>query len=141
MNNFKKTLFLSLSLLLTIIFFPTLSGCTKDSINGYLDGRWQILDIEKDGIISEVKNLQLYYNFYMHVCSLSEYGYYFTDGNMNYEEKNLYLDFPYADTDAKIEKLKAYGIYSNPVVFKVEHIDKKQLILKEGNITITLRKF
>lgn len=128
---------ISLIILLPIFFVC----CTKDSINGYLDGRWQILDIEKNGIIHEVKNQQLYYNFYMHVCSLSGYGYYFTDGNMNYNGETLYLDFPYAKTEANLEKLKQYGIYSNPVIFNVEHIDSKKLIIKEGDITITLRKF
>lgn len=123
---------------LTIMFQ---SSCTKDSINGYLDGRWQIMEIEKEGDTEYLKDEQLYYNFYMHVVNLSSYGFLFTDGNMRFENNTLHLDFPYVDTAEGMDRLNLYGIYTNPVTFSVEHLSKNKLILKEGDVTITLRKF
>ena len=119
-------------------------SCQKAPINGHLDGRWQILEIEIDKELSNVKDQQLYYNFYLHVCNLSSYGeqYEFAEANLHYEDDIIYLDFPYVDTLDQTEYLQQFGIYSNPVVFEVEYIDKKKLIIKEGdNIIITLRKF
>ena len=116
-------------------------GCQKDSINGYLDGRWQILEIDKGEVVENVKNQQLYYNFYMHVCNLSGYGGVFTEANLQYEDNTIFLDFPYIHTPQEFEKLKRYGIYSNPVTFDVEHLSKDKLIIKEGDVVITLRKF
>ena len=116
-------------------------GCQKEPINGYLDGRWQIMEFEDNGVTENKKDLQLYYNFNLHVCSLSTYGAYFTDGNMRYDGKTLWLDFPYASSPVAIQKLSEYGIYSNPVTFTVESITKEKLILKEGDLLITLRKF
>ena len=133
----NKNILLSVALL--IILF--LSGCNKKSINGDLDGRWQIMEIERNGVSEYVKDQQLYYNFYLHVCNLSWYGFFYTDGNMKYEDKTLWLQFPYINTPQGIEKLKDYGIYSNPVTFQVELLTKSKLILKEGDLIITLRKF
>lgn len=126
-----------------ISFFLFLStGCQKASINGDLDGRWQIMEIEAGDEYSNVKDEQLYYNFNLHVCTLSTYGTNYTSGNMKYGNKELWLQFPYIHTPTGYENLKKYGIFSNPVTFFVEYIDKNKLILKEeGDVIITLRKF
>ena len=122
----------------TIVTFAT---CQKASINGDLDGRWQMMQLEIDDEYENVASEQLYYNFYMHVCNLSYYGGVFTEGNMKFENDVLWLQFPYIKTELGIENLKKYGIFSNPVQFRVEYLDNKKLILKEGDIVITLRKF
>ena len=116
-------------------------SCQKASINGDLDGRWQIMEFEKAGVVENVKNEQLYYNFYMHVCNLSYYGAIFTEANLTYDKSTLTLQFPYINSEEAEQKLKSYGIYSNPVTFHVEHLSKGKLILKEGDLIITLRKF
>ena len=118
------------------------NACQKAPINGHLDGRWQILEIEEKGESENVKDRQLYYNFYLHVCSLSFYGGNVTNGNMKYDGNDLFLDFPYITTPEGMTALRRYGINSNPVEFHVAYLDKNKLILKEGeDIVITLRKF
>ncbi len=37
--------------------------------------------------------------------------------------------------------LRQYGINTNPVSFTVVRLDKKNLILRDGETTVTLRKF
>lgn len=125
-----------LSIILSLLNF----GCTKDSINGDLDGRWQIMEIVPlyEG---SLKDKQLYYNFYLHVCNLSYYGGVLTEGNFVYENNKITLDFPYIQTIIGHEKLSEYGIMSNPVTFEILHLSKNKLILQDGEITITLRKF
>ena len=77
----------------------------------------------------------------MHVCSLSYFGGIFTEGNLKYEGNELWMQFPHIVTITNIEILKDYGIFSNPVTFSVEYIDKNKLILKDGDEIVTLRKF
>ena len=137
----KKTNNLLFPCIFLFLMAMSLCSCNKKSINGDLDGRWQIMEIELNGETVNKKDDQLYYNFYLHVCNLSMYGKFFTDGNMEYDGKTLWLQFPYANAEWSIELLKAYGIYTNPVTFTVEYIDRHKLILKEGDEIITLRKF
>ena len=123
-----------------ILVLSLLFSCQKAPINGDLDGMWQVMEVSpppKEILIEG----RLYYNFSLHVCALSSYGAGFTTGNMHYEGNLLTLDFPYAFSQENILKLKQYGINSNPVNFTVEYIDKNLLILKDGDTTVTLRKF
>lgn len=136
----KKNIRNILTLPLFMIFLG-LCNCTKAPMNGHLDGRWQILEIEENGQVRNVKDDQLYYNFYMHVCALSYYGNYLTEANMRYENDEIWLQFPYVQTPEGYERLKSYGIYSNPVTFNVEYLSRSKLIMKEGDVIITLRKF
>lgn len=133
-NNFYIILIATLS-----IFF--VSSCQKASINGDLDGRWQIMEIERNNEISNVKDQQLYYSFYLHVCTLTYYGGVFTEANLSYDKNLILLDFPYINTPVGMSDLNNYGIYSNPVEFKVVYLDKKKLIMQNDESLITLRKF
>ena len=137
-----KTGIKNIILLSLLVFLPLfLIGCQKDSINGHLDGRWQIMEIETDGEVNEVKDQQLYYNFYMHVCNLSFYGGVFAEANFILENNIIYLSFPYINTPDRFESLSNYGIYSNPVEFRVVYLDKKKLIMENDESIITCRKF
>ena len=64
-------------------------------------------------------------------------------GNFSFDGESLSLDFPYLDMEKPLasEKLSQFGISSNPVTFDVAHLDNKKMILKNGNTTVTLRKF
>lgn len=128
-------------ILISILSFGLFSGCQKASINGHLDGRWQIMEVEENGEVSNEKDLQLYYNFNLHVVSLSTYGFYYKDGNFLYEGNSILMDFPYYQNEAGERVLQKFYIYSNPVEFTVEYLSKDKLILKEGDLLITLRKF
>ena len=116
-------------------------SCQKSPINGDLDGRWQIMEIEVGNEVRNVRENQLYYNFYLHVCNLSYYGGWYTVGNFSHENNLLFINFPYIQTNQGNLKLQEYGIYSNPVTFHIEHLTKEKLIIKEGDVVITLRKF
>lgn len=136
-----KKIFKSLFPYLFLIgIFFSLGGCTKDSINGHLDGRWQIMEISNQPDIN-MKDRQLYYNFYLHVCNLSGYGGVFAEANLLYRDERITLSFPYLKTPEAINKLQNYGIYSNPVSFEVVTLTRNRLVMKDGDITITLRKF
>lgn len=135
-NKYSLGLFGLLLLLLT-------TGCQKRPINGDLDGQWQVMDVDPPApeiIITE----RLYMCFSLHVCQLTEYGKGAnTVGNMRFDKKEdlLYLDFPTAISALSKARLKQYGIYNNPVTFTIEHLDKKKLILRDGEVVVTLRKF
>ena len=119
--------------------FICLSGCQKAPINGKLDGQWQVMEVFPEPEI-EIINERLYFNFYMHVCQLTYYAGYFMDGNMLYEDDNLYIDFPYSLSYDQKEILKQYGILSNPVNFSVEFQSGNIMILQNEESTIKLRK-
>lgn len=116
-------------------------GCQKAPINGDLDGQWQVMTVEPEApetIITE----RMYYCFSLHTCQLSMYGSgIWASGNIVFNNNLLTLDFPDANSDLNIARLKQYGIYSNPVTFTIEHLDKNKLILRDGEVTISLRKF
>lgn len=118
-----------------------MTNCQKAPINGDLDGRWQIIEIEHNGEIKEVKDNQLYYNFYLHVCNLSTYGGVITEANFTYEGNKINLSFPYINTETGLKQLNKYGIYSNPVEFEVVYLDKKKLIMQNDESLIICRKF
>lgn len=117
-----------------------LVNCQKSPINGDLDGQWQVVDVDpkEEGPLGDTT---LYYCFSLHVCQLSKTGGVYTSGNMVYEGESLGLDFPYAKSQTAIAKLKQYGIYENPVTFEIIHLDNKKLILKNGDVVVTMRKF
>ena len=127
--------------LIYIFWLACIPACQKAPINGDLDGRWQIMEIEKNGETFEVKESQLYYNFSLHVCMLTYYGGQFTDGNMKYDGQTITMDFPYVKTTGQYAILKQYGIYSNPVTFTVEFHGKDRMTLYNSDSTISLRKF
>lgn len=138
MINLKQITQKLTPILITLLFF--FSNCQKSPINGYLDGQWQVTSVspEPDECVLEVR---LYYCFYMHVCMLSYYGGTLTTGNMHISDNKLYLDFPNGNGLNTITALKQYGIYSNPVIFEIKKINNENLILRDGERIVTLRKF
>lgn len=117
-------------------------GCQKAPINGDLDGQWQVMDVTPEAPETIIEE-RLYYCFSLHTVQLSYYGPGpWTSGNiLKFDDDHLVLEFPYADAYISIDKLKQYGIYSNPVSFTIEHLDKNRMTLRDGNVVISLRKF
>lgn len=116
-----------------------LAGCQKKPINGDLDGQWEVMEVYPSP--SYDSGQRLFYNFSLHVCSLTMYGSQFTVGTLSYDNNVIYLDFPDAYSQSSVKKLEEYGIYSNPVSFNVEFEGKKRLVLSNDDSTIILRKF
>lgn len=132
----KHIVFMLLAMLILCI-----TGCQKAPINGDLDGRWQLMEIETFEGVKDIADDQLYYSFYLHVCNLSYYGGFYTEGNFIFENNLLIIDFPYIKEDISDSSLPRFGIFSNPVEFKVVYLDKKKLIMENDESLITLRKF
>lgn len=133
---FWRYLFISIAL-------TALSTCQKAPINGDLDGQWQVMSVEPEPD-RQPFDVNIYYCFYLHTCHLTSYGEgVWTTGNFSFDGESLSLDFPYLDMEKPLvsEKLSQFGISSNPVTFDVAHLDNKKMILKNGNTTVTLRKF
>lgn len=125
-----------------MILLLAAGGCQKEPINGDLDGQWQVIDVTPQAP-ETIINERLYYCFSLHTVQLSYYGPGpWTSGNiLKYGDNTLVLEFPYADAYISIDKLKQYGIYSNPVSFTIEHLDKNRMTLRDGDVVISLRKF
>lgn len=138
----RKFLPIILYLALGIVIALGASSCQKSPINGDLDGQWQIMSVEpepSDMIIDE----NLYYCFSLHVCQLTYYGNGYTSGILAFDGNSISLSFPNLDmnNDRNIKLLRQYGIYSNPVVFQVDYLDKDKLIMKSEESRVILRKF
>lgn len=123
-----------------------MAACQKDSINGKLDGQWQIMKIEKlsDGSV-EIPASGKYICIYLHVVNLNPSSGYMGrpySGNMSYDKKTgvVTIDFPY-NTGDNASQLAPWGIYSNPVVFHVETVDNKQLVLRSESTIVTCRRY
>lgn len=129
-----------LSLLFAFSIMLISFSCQKAPINGDLDGQWQVMDVTPEPIDKPIDE-RIYYCFSLHVCQLSYYDGVFTTGNMSFDGKTLYLDFPNATSIFNAQKLAQYGITENPITFTVEHLDKKSLILRHGDTTVTMRKY
>lgn len=132
------TSYLLWAAVLFVLLMPT--SCEKAPINGDLDGQWQVMSVTPQPTESPIEE-RLYYCFYLHVCQLTYYDGVFTEANMKFDGKTLYLDFPYAETEGNDIKLRQYGINENPITFNVEHLDNKSLILRHGDTVVTMRKF
>lgn len=115
------------------------AGCQKAPINGDLDGQWQVMEVEP-----KVEHPQfggrLYYCFSLHVCQLTT-GPVVTSGNLSYAGDRIDINFPRFTSQAASDSLRWWGINSNPVTFKVEHLDKNRLVIRDGETTVTLRKY
>lgn len=117
------------------------TGCQKSPINGDLDGQWQVMTVEPAAPESIIQD-RLYVCISLHTCQLSIYGTgIWTAGNMSYVNDKLTMEFPNANSPESISKLKQYGIYRNPVTFTIDRLDKDKLILTDGDVVVTLRKF
>lgn len=138
MRIYKNIVILLTSFLLTAL----LAACQKSPINGDLDGQWQVMIVEPEPVDPDpMFDTRLYYCFYMHVCQLSIPGGTWIAGNMNYSDNQLSINFPKELNSLELNALSQYGINSNPVVFDIEYLDGKKLVLRNEETVVTLRKF
>lgn len=128
-----------LAVLATAILLLVAPCCQKAPINGDLDGQWQVMDVQPQ-LPQDMRDRNLYYCFQLHVCQLTQGGV-LMSGNLKYVDNKITLDFPYATSPEGADSLKKWGIYSNPVTFQVEELNRKRLVMTDGKVTVTLRKF
>lgn len=127
--------------LLAVLLISTINftSCQKAPINGNLDGQWEVMEVNPEP--QRVVDNRLFYNFYLHVCQLTFYGDFFLDGNIRYNDKTLWIEFPYELDEYQISVLKQYGIEENPITFEVDFPSKNKMVLTTAYNQITLRKF
>lgn len=125
-----------LTALLPLLF----AGCQKTPINGNLDGQWEVIEVTPNPPQWNGED-RLFYSFGHHVCQLSIYGGPFTNGNLLYEDDTMTLYFPFVSSPSQQLQLKQYGIYSNPITFKVTFDSKNRMTLSNDESTVILKKF
>lgn len=123
-------------LLVAVLLAAGASSCRKGSINGDLDGQWQVMAIEyNDG--STVHPESTYYCLFLHTFNLTRTGYGTVSGNMIYEGDRLSLEAPYAEP----AQLTAWGINSKVTDFRIMKLTGSRMTLKSDYALIDLRKF
>lgn len=131
---------INLFLAATLMLVASLTACQKSSINGFLDGQWQVMSVEPE-VEHPLFDSRIYYCFYLHVCQLSIPGQVWITANMSFSDDQLTISFPRNLSEMERMALREYGITSNPQLFRVEKNDNKHIILKSKDSTVTLRKF
>lgn len=131
-----------LTTVMTVLLLSVMmSCCQKAPINGDLDGMWQVMQVDPEPAYKPIGQ-RIYYNFYLHTCNLTVYG----DGTfstsvMAFDGEKMTLKFPDRVSDHHMDRLRQFGINSNPVTFTVEKLTSKSLVLRDGDTTVTMRKF
>ena len=114
-----------------------MTGCRKRSINGHLDGQWQIMEVTyADGTVAEPE--QCYYCLYLHTVNLTDVSGTMLAGNMIYKGSTLTLVFPTIDDPGVMKK---WGINANETEFKVKHLTHGRMTLESDYAVIEFRKF
>lgn len=113
-------------------------SCNYRSINGDIDGQWQLMTIdEPDGTQKSMNSV--YYGFGMHVVNLRGPGN--TAGNLTYDKKTdkLTINVP------REYDCAAWGLPKAPftVTFDVVKLNSKHLVMKrtDNDAVYTFRKF
>lgn len=130
------------NILAVVVMFTLLlaaGSCSKDNINGALDGQWQIKEISDGNSTFELTEKR-YISFQLHVCQLRVWGKVFANGNLKYNGKTIKIDFPYVEGEEN-ERLKEWGIFANPAEFEVVSLDSDRLVIRRRDITVRLVKF
>lgn len=143
------------SLLLTVLL-ALLTACeNKWPRNGYLDGQWQLLSIEHDGIVTDVKDQQLYLSFQLELFQLNPlgnlyryYGYFDRTGDhiifrqfSEIAERDIKTDdnLPVKPEDQHL--LRQWGYYTPYETFFIESLDANNMVLRSDSARIVYRKF
>jgi hypothetical protein len=53
------------------LLLSTVFSCDKLPMNGDLDGMWQLMSVEMDGEVSDVKSRKRYWSFQLHLVQFS----------------------------------------------------------------------
>lgn len=133
-------------ILLFIFLLIGISSCDKASINGKLDGRWQLMTIEyEDGSTTECN--RIYYSIQLHLVEISAKrgnGGTFI-GRFSYKEDEVTMsEFRCRGNEeelAGLKELEIFGINAPLTHFQVEKATGEKMILKSNYARLTFRKF
>ena len=150
-----KTLKSFLAIISIAIAGLVTDSCDKTPINGNLDGMWQLMRVEDNGISTDVSTTQHYMCVQLHLIQLTKYGDFHTGIFCHFDHKGKTLrlyDFydrtHYVGNNIKDEKLTdastlwPWGIYLLDTMFQVNKLTEDALILQDptGRV-LTFRKF
>ncbi len=129
-----------------------LSSCVDNVyINGDLDGMWQLQKVEDTSSGSTIYPLDIYYSFQRNLTFISRMNeneeplrylgnfYYDSEkGTINIDGLRL---FPQEKPAATKEDLKQFMLYDLSTTFIIDHLSSKQLIMSDGTLQYTLKKW
>lgn len=155
-----------ISILITILSYVLFSSCeNKMPVNGKLEGMWQVMSIEHEGVFTDLKDQKVYWSFQLNLVQLSSslngytrmYARFIRDKN----ELDFY-DFVYNSENAlesdnnewvspeNSSVLNRWAIYSDSdpnnngrikIKYTIKTINDSFLIVENAHDTILLRKF
>lgn len=143
------------NIFLAIMAVLTFSACDKLPANGDLDGLWQLMKIEADGITSDKKDSRMYCSFQLHLFMLGSqqdgprayFGYFeHQNGTIRFHHFTFRSDYSENSsedklmTDDDVSTISPWGFKSTDCTFKVTELNGKQLVISDGDTTITYRK-
>lgn len=138
------------------VIILTSGACKRGNTMGELRGMWQVMLIETPDAdnpggdnIERPMSKRLYISFDQDVVQLSDEndeqkteGYLAVyAGEVTGENPAYTLRFASGDAADGMRIRRAWGIDTNPVKMQVLTLDRKQLIVKMGDNTITMRRF
>lgn len=132
-----------------------LTACDKLPANGDLDGMWQLIEVEHNGVIRNVKEEQIYMSIQLKLFMLGDrinsmryYGYFDHKGDSICFWQFSYPSMNESDEDNNIpveedekEDLEKWGFYSLNEVFRIEKLTKDLLIMESDSAKIRYIKF
>lgn len=142
-------------LLHILIMCFLLTACDKLPANGDLDGMWQLIEVEHNGVIRNVKEGQVYMSIQLklfmlgdRVNSMRYYGYFNHEGDSIFFWQFSYPSMNESDDDNNLPveeedkgELERWGFYSLKERFKVEKLTKDLLIMQSDSVKIRYIKF
>ena len=133
--------------ILILVTTLALSACDKVYINGDLDGMWRLESVVYPD--STAMPDQIFYSFQRHLVQVSKHD--GTElpkrflGSLDYRGTTLSMSnfqrFPLEEYPATTEMLKEFHLYSDSTAFNVITLDEERLILENGELIYTLRKW
>ena len=122
------------NILLIFIFLIGITSCQKASINGDLDGMWQLMKIEKKDKPAEVPG-QLYYCIQLHMVQLQ--GAAGCSGTFSHKGDSIYLVIRGSNKNS----VAVYGMNDTIQSFGIEDLSSEKMILKSAYARLQFRKF
>lgn len=130
-----------------------LGGCQKEAINSDMEGHWELLEYKTaaDGKVHACE--RIYYSIQLWVVEISAkqsstsyksvIGRFEHEANGNVRMRDFKGRKGTSDDkkDVTVEELLPYGINALDTEFEVVKADGKNLILKSGYATLTLKRF
>lgn len=150
------------NILFILLLFALCISCDKVPMNGDLDGMWQLMVKEDANGAKNVKTDKIYMSFQLHLVQFDgpnkDNGGKFHSrlyyGRFKHEGDSLFIydlchnsknetatDNNEWITEAELDKLEQWGIYSLNNRYKVVKLDSDAMILRREDLVLTYRKF